>query len=750
MKINPLHVFTLILFFSIPVYVLSQSTGTIKGFVRDAANGESLPYANVYLKGTQLGSSANEQGYYVISRIPPGSYTLVFSMMGYGTVERNVTVSIKGITENASLETQVFEFDTIVKTAKRERFEREVEISTQTLQPREFAKMPSLAEADLFRTLQFLPGVVSQSDFSSQLYVRGGSPDQNLILLDGVVIYNPFHLGGVFSTFNVDAIKEVEFMTGGFPAEYGGRLSSVLNITNREGNNKRFTGKGNISLLSAKTTMEGPAPRGSWLLSARRTYFDQIFKGSKYEFPYYFYDLNGKANIDISEEHRITISGFYGDDVLDFNFDDDTSDVDVSIDWLWGNRTTSVKWRYIISPTILSELLLTRSHFRNNVDLDVQMSSGLGSLDINNSIVDLSAKNDFTYFGIPKHEIRLGFNYSRLDFKYFIGLNDLSLMDYRTKSQFLSLYLQDQWRASALLSFKTGMRLNYYDLGRHWRLAPRFGFKYRLQENLALKGSWGVYYQFLNTANSEEENFSFMDLWFPLTRQYQPLRATHYVAGIEWWLPHDLTLTTELYYKDMANLLLLNERGDFADPDDDFFVGPGWATGMEILLKRSIGRLNGWLGYSLSATKRDIAAVRFYPKYDRRHSFNLVLNYDLGRRWTFNFLWTYGSGFPYTPVLGKYWHHEYDFVEKELDSEIHNIKGEKNSRRYPAYHRMDMSLSKKWQPFGLFTTLYLQVINVYNRKNVFFYFWDHDQNPSQLETVTMFPFLPTLGINFEF
>ena len=746
-----LHILSLVLILSIPLRTLAQPTGTIKGFVRDAANGESLPYANIFLNGTQIGSITNDNGYFVISRIPPGAYTLVFSIMGYEKVEREVTISPqKTLTENVSLKTQVIEFDTVVKTAKRERFEREVEISTLTLQPRELTFIPSLAEADLFRTLQLLPGVVSQSDFSSQLYIRGGSPDQNLILLDGVTVYNPFHLGGVFSTFNVDAIKEVEFMTGGFPAEYGGRLSSVLNIVNREGNNKKVAGKGNISLLSVKATLEGPAPRGSWLISGRRTYFDQIFKGTEFDFPYYFYDLNGKLNIDISEEHRVTISGFYGDDVLDFEFEEDTSDVDVNLDWIWGNRTTSVKWRYIINPTIFSEILLTRSHFHNDADLDIDLSSSAASLDINNSIRDYTAKGDFTYFGLPKHEIRMGLNYSRLDFRYYFGFNNFDLLDYHTKPKVFAIYGQDQWRASSRLSFKTGVRLNYYDLGERWRIAPRFGFKYRLLENFALKGSWGIYYQFLNTANSEEQNFSFMDFWFPLTQQYRPLQATHYVTGIEWWLPYDMILTTEIYYKDMANLLDLNEQGDFADPDDDFFVGEGWATGLEILLKRSMGRLNGWVGYSLAATKRDIAATRFYPKYDRRNNFNLVLNYDLGRRWTFNLLWTFGSGFPYTPILGKYWHYEYDLVEKELEQEIRNKRGDKNSQRYPDYHRLDVSLSKKWQPFGLPVTVYLQVINLYNRKNVFFYFWDHDENPSELVTVNMFPFLPTFGINFEF
>jgi len=247
---------------------VGRTTGTINGFVRNADDGESLPYANVFLQDTDLGAMTNEKGYYVIHHIPPGSYTLVFSMIGFKKIEKKVTIAPgQQLTVDAALQINVIEMNEIVKTAARERFEREVEISTTSLNARQITSVPMLAEADLFRTLQLLPGVVSRSDFSSQLYVRGGSPDQNLVLLDGVTVYNPFHLGGVFSTFNVDAIKDVEFMTGGFPAEYGGRLSSVLKITNREGNSRRFAGKGNISLLSAKSTIEGPIPRGSFLLS---------------------------------------------------------------------------------------------------------------------------------------------------------------------------------------------------------------------------------------------------------------------------------------------------------------------------------------------------------------------------------------------------------------------------------------------------------------------------------------------------
>jgi len=729
----------------------AQETGVINGFVRDADNGESLPFVNVFLKDTQLGAVTNERGYYVIPKVPADTFTIVFSMLGYERVEKSLTVEGKKTrTENVSLKQSAIEMAAVVKTAERERLEREVKTSTLTLQSRQIVTMPGLAEPDLFRSLQMLPGVVSRNDFSSQLYVRGGSPDQNLVLLDGVTVYNPFHLGGVFSTFNVDAIKEVEFMSGGFPAEYGDRLSSVLNISNREGNSKKLDGSGNISLLSAKTLLEGPIPHGSYLVTARRTYFDQLFKGTDYEFPYYFYDFQGKMNLDLSQRHRLTLSGFYGDDVLDFSFtggEDD--DFDVKMDWVWGNRTTSLNWRWIIHPQLFSEVLLTRSRFRNDLNLDLT-SGSTASLDIHNGITDWSAKGDFSYFGIRGHAIKFGAVHNWLDFRYQIGINNINLFNYLSEPKITSVYGQDQWQVLKQLSLKTGARLDYYDLGQRWRFSPRVAIKYQLYPNLALKGSWGIYHQYLTTAVSDEQNFNFIDLWFPLTEKYQPQSATHYVAGVEWWLPYELILTTELYYKEMTNLLDLNEQGDFANERDDFFIGDGYARGAEVLLKRSVGRLTGWLGYSYSLTKRDIHHVNYFPKQDRRHSLNLVANFDLGKGWTLGALFAYGSGTPYTPVPGKYAHYEWNFHNNELSNEIYDRKGSKNSARYPSYHRMDVSLQKHWQVFGLRSKPYLQIVNVYNRKNVFFYFWNHDSNPSELAVVNMFPFLPTMGLEFEF
>jgi len=735
-----------------PHFIYAAVQGTLNGFVRDETNGESLPYVNVFLKDTQWGDATNDRGYFIIHNIPPGPYTIVFSMIGYDKLEKEIQIKANETqTLEVALKSDILEMQDIVKTAERERFEREVEISTTTLSARQLQSFPTLAEADVFRTLQLLPGVVSRNDFSSQLYVRGGSPDQNLVLLDGVTVYNPFHLLGLFSMFNTDAVKEVEFITGGFPAEFGGRLSSVLNITNNDGNSKNFQGRANISLLSAKATLQGPIPNGSYLVSARRTYFDQIFKNTRYDFPYYFYDIQGKINYNIGENHRLTFSGFYGDDKLDFDVESEEEDEDfqVNLNWLWGNRTTSLTWRWLIHPDLFSEVMLTRSNFKLDMDLEL-INTNAANLMILNGILDHSAKADFSYFGIKDHGIKFGVKHTLFDFQYKFAIDNAELFDYQSKPNLTSLYLQDQFTLTPDLSIKTGARLEHYSLGNRMTLSPRIGFKYRLYPNFALKGSFGLYHQFLTTASSDNQNFNFIDLWFPLTEQYDPLQALHYVGGFEWWLPQDMIFKTEFYYKTMNNLLELNENGDFADESDDFFIADGYSTGFEMLLKRSSGRLQGWLGYTFSITRRTLGDLVFYPKHDRRNNINVVLNYDLGKDWRLGFIFTFGTGTPYTPVLGKYAHYRWNPYHNQTDFEIYNRLGAKNSTRYPTYHRMDLSIRKTWKFWGMTSYPYFQIINVYNRDNVFLYFWDHEANPSTFITVPMFPFLPTLGFEIEF
>lgn len=724
-------------------------SASISGFVRDATNGEPLPYANVYLEGTRFGSLSSLRGYFVIPRLEEGRYLFTVSLLGYERWQRELRLQAGQDTVlTIALTPGTIQMGEVTRTAQRERFEREVQISTTALSMRQLQQVPMLAEADVFRTLQLLPGVVSRSDFSSQLYVRGGSPDQNLVLLDGVSVYNPFHLGGVFSTFNVDAIKELEFLSGGFPVEYGGRLSSVLAITNREGDARSYGGVASISLLSARAMAEGPIPGGSFLIAGRRTYFDQIFKKSDYAFPYYFYDFQGKINLDLSHRHRLTLSGFYGDDVLDFASEaEEEDDLDVDLDWVWGNRTNSLNWRYIIRPDLFAETLLSRSRFKNRLSAVV---SGSANLALNNEIDDYSARVDLNYFGLSGHSIKLGGAYSDLDFTYGISINDYQLFSYIERPALFALYAQDHWQLYPRLMLKAGARAEHYSLGDRWYLSPRLGLQYQLAANFALKASFGRYTQYLTTVASGEQNFSLMDLWLPINAFYDPQTAGHFVAGLEWWLPHELIFTCEGYYKTFSGLLDLNERGIASDPMDDYFVVEGTARGIELMVKRQTGPLQGWLGYTWSLARRQSGGVTYYPKYDQRHALHIVVNRTLGRGWTLGTVFSYGSGMPYTPMPGKYMHYEWRLDENVLKGELTDRPGERNSARYPIYHRLDLSLRKEGRFLGISTSPYLQIINLYNHKNVFFYFWDHDTSPSRLTTVTMFPLLPTVGVDFAF
>ncbi|MFQ6618243.1 MAG: TonB-dependent receptor plug domain-containing protein, partial [Fidelibacterota bacterium] len=570
------------------------------------------------------------------------------------------------------------------------------------------------------------------------------------------------------STFNVDAIKDAEFLAGGFPAEYGERISSVLRITTKEGNKNKFAGKGSISLISSKFMLEGPIPGGSFIIAGRRTYFDQAYKtyqkirGRKKEFPYFFYDLQGKVNIDFSEKNRLYLSGFLGDDVLNIKFTEQENNekTEVKLDWSWGNRTTSLLWRYIFNPKLFSEILLARSQFLFDVKLDFffqgEESSSEGHLGIEDNIVDYTIRHDFSYFYSKNHTLKFGYDVKKMDFKVDIDIDDINLILYREKPTSSAIYLQDKWQINELLFLQPGIRMNYYTLGKRFSLDPRIGLKYRIRPNTAVKAAWGIYHQFLNTANSEEENFTLIDFWFPIDERYLPIKAIHYGLGIEQWLRHDLTLNVELYYKDMRNLLDLNEQGDEYDESDDFLKASGSAKGIEILLKKSGGKIRGWIGYTLASVKKNRSGLIYFPKFDRRHNINSVFEFKITDIWSVGFSWQFGTGFPYTPVLGKYWKYSDTGLirdNKPMDYEGRirkSIYGKKNSSRYPIYHRMDLNIKKTYTFKYWKAVPYIQIVNIYNRKNIFFYFWNHEANPSKREEVTMFPFLPTIGIDFSF
>ena len=821
---------------------LQAQTGTVSGFVKDSTNSESLSFVNVFVRGTTRGAATNRDGYYVITGVPRDTVTVVASIIGYKLAR--LTVDLRDHPSarlDFRLAPAILMGEEVTVTAQRQRFRQAVEVSTVTLDTREINIAPAFVEADVFRTLQLLPGVQSVSDYSSAMYVRGSTPDQNLILLDGITIYNPFHLGGIFSTFNTDAIKEAEFIAGGFSAKYGGRMGSVLEIINRDGNAEEFSGKVNISLISSKALVEGPLPKvgpfkGSFMLAGRRTYFDTvvdagyfIFKNATrflkpqffrdyladynfIGFPYYFYDYQAKANLDLGNRHRLTVSTFKGRDILAVEAENEYTSSDeypsysregyyyyrtrYGLDWSWGNTTNSLTWRWIASPRLVSKVYLAGSHFQYGINVkynnyrenetssgEIEESTEELSFDIFDLVEDRTARAELTFLPNDRHSIGAGAEQKWLHFNLgWLFLTSISNSDTSFTRTDTSLwieyrpieraaYLEDKWRLSSRLMVKAGLRISQYSLRDTINLEPRLSAKFFLHSDLALTASAGRYYQYLTTANPGDENFRIIDLWLPAPPDRPSPFADHLIVGIEHLSEGDLLLKAEMYSKTFANLLYLKQgivffMGPDAAPGSEevfskFHPAQAAAHGLELLAKKNSGKVRGWLGYTYAQTKWHTEEHGWYPpKYDRTHTLNLVADWQMTDKWHFSTAYSFSTGNPYTPVLGRYRPYDvWDYGEKSYETLYPRfLVGEKNSERYPAYHRWDVSFVKR-RPLGKrgYKETYVQILNVLNHMNVLQYFYSEKNDPKTYESlgiqhtaIPMFPFFPTIGVRYEF
>jgi hypothetical protein len=806
---------------------------SINGFIRDDSSGEPLAFANVFLKDTDYGAISGLDGYFIIPNVPPGNYQFVVSFIGYEMIESELLLRPgENIRRDIRLKPAPLETEGITVTAERLKFEKAVEVSSLSISLREINVAPGFIEADVFRTLQSLPGIQSLNDFSSALYVRGSTPDQNLIMLDGIAVYNPYHLGGVFSTFNTDAIKAAEFSAGGFAAESGGRMGSILNIINREGNTEEFSGNANISLISSKLLLEGPIPknkwlRGSWMLAGRRTYFDAVTNGLMYfakknaqkndpyyresdyiGFPYHFYDLEGKINLDFGDNHRLTYSSFYGDDIFHIETDEDydsrswdsnqdqyyVSRSSNLFDWRWGNKMNALAWRWIASPKLIVRSFLAQSRFRFRIDLDSDNHDyeysrydtsywhSTYSLDIFDLVQDYTLKSDITWMPNNKHTVKSGFEQKWLHFNlgmiFKIGntvendfiVNRDTLLWMNNYPRESAVYIQDQWDPNPLLSMKPGLRLSHSSVGGKIYPEPRLGIKYRLTENVAVKASFGKYMQYLGIANPPDENLRFIDIWLAIPKEYEPSSATHSIIGIEYLSPKDLLLRTELYYKDFKHLLTLKPGDIFTEsegrirlePFNEFYDTDAFAYGAEFLLKKNTGKVQGWLGYTYAITKRRTKIENWYhPNYDRTHTINAVANWQFSEKLHISSSISYATGNPYTPILGQMQSLREDYYGVEYFGWYTNdrlLEGDKNSVRYPAYFRADIAFTNRKETRYGAREWYLQILNVSNHRNILTYIYRQKSDfyggsgGAGIERfgIPMFPFLPTFGLKLEF
>ena len=794
--------------------ILSQS---INGFVREEKTGEPISYANVFLSNTTLGSATNRDGYFVIKNVPEGSYEINVTMIGYGVYKNEIKMSKEKSTRlEIYLKEEIIETSEILVTAERQKFERTIESSQISLDLREINSAPAFIEPDVFRTLQMLPGVQTSSDFSSALYVRGSTPDQNLIMLDGIAVYNPYHLGGIFSTFNTDAIKEADFHAGGFPAQYGGRMGAILNIINREGNANKITGMANISLISSKALIEGPIPKwrgmkGSWMISGRRTYFDTIIDALKipigkksdgtdeyFQFPYYFYDYQVKINLDLNQNHRLTYSRFYGDDVLSFTFDEtqDYTEPDVNvqtdfsfkIDWPWGNHTNGLTWRWIISPSVIAKSFISNSRYRFNFGFS---SDNQNTYEYSDSTVVLYQNIDYNVFDIindntieteiswkaaENHEVKGGFQIKDVNFD--LGV-EISLADQDTSFSFrplslenttreTSLFLQDKWSFSDKLKFQIGLRGTDYSLHQKFYLDPRVGVKYHYNEDIAIKLNWGIYHQFLTTANNQDENLRLVELWLGIPEDKSASVSEHIIGGLEYMSSNNIFYRVELYQKQFDNLLTLKQENQntVEGVSDDSTMNEFWDTkgnswGLEFLLKKSSGRLNGWIGYTFAeANYYTEPSGWHHPNFDRTHTLNIVTNFELNDDILISAALTQSSGNPYTKILGRV----YDWNQNISNSQSYwtpvdsYIIGEKNTERYGKYFRVDIGMTRKnGNLFGLKYDTYWQIMNLTKHLNVLSYAYRTEVDPItrdrvgvQRRPLPMFPLIFTFGVKFEF
>lgn len=747
----------IILFFVFAHGVPAQDTASVNGYITDSQTGETLLMANIALLEINRGTSSNTSGYYTIANIEPGTYTLVATYIGYRRFERDVTLeagenlrlNIEMIPEGVELEAIVVESDTELE---EQRNIGTAQVSTQLIK-----ELPSVIEPDVFRSVQLLPGVKAASDFSSGLYVRGGSPDQTLILLDETTVYNPSHFFGFFSTFNPDAVKDVRLYKGGYPAQFGGRIGSVLTVFNKDGNRNETAGSVSLGLLASRASVEGPIRSGSWMLAIRRSTLEPVLavlRKSVDGVPdsFYFYDINGKLNVDVTENDRLSLAFYSGNDNVSIPFQEDAT-----INLKYGNQTVSTQWRRILSDKLFSFVTLTGSRYFNKPDFEIAGTP----FERNNEIFDFSVKADIEYLPNQNHTLSAGLWAGNLLLTFRDRFDNQDTFKNRIQSQYLSAYIQDEWRPTELWKFNTGLRLNSFSEGNYARLEPRLSAEYRPSDNVRLQAAYGRYYQYLTLITNEA--FSGFDLWLTTDEGVPPAYGDQFVLGAKTVPFSGYGLDAEIYYRTMRDLFELDPFINDAaglDYPELFRFGEGFAYGFELFFEKQAGSLTGFIGYTYGITRRKFPGFnapilddpfrgRFFPpKYDRTHDLNITASYRLSSRWSTNAVFSYATGQAYTKPLGRT-----QLSGIPWDNEPRGVLtvGNVNASRLPSYHRLDLSFSRTGSFLGIGDAEWqFQIINVYSRRNIWFYNYDFDENPIERNEVNLLPIIPSVSYTVNF
>ena len=764
--------------FGLSSFLMGQEKSTISGYVRDASSGEELIGANLSISvGVNTGVTTNLYGFYSIT-LSNDNYEVQVSYTGYETEVFSIDLD-KDTTLNIDLVSGLTMEEVVVKSEAEDENVSSTEMGTVTLPVEEIKKLPALmGEVDVLRSLQLLPGVMSATEGSTGFFVRGGAADQNLVLLDDAVVYNPGHLLGFFSVFNADALKNTTLIKGSLPARYGGRLSSVVDIQMKEGNNKKWAAQGGVGVISSRLTLEGPIvkDKASFIVSARRTYAldlaQPFLNGGNFEGTnYYFYDLNAKMNYRISDKDRLYFSGYFGRDVFRFR----SASQDFEFDLPYGNSTATLRWNHLFSD----RLFMNISAIYNDYQFNFEGGQETFRASLFSGITDYNVKADFDYYPSKNHFIRFGLSFIRHELQPQLitattGDVDFS-NDLLTKyGNEYAFYIQDEYKVNSRLSLNLGFRASFfsqfgpyespitgqlYDSGEpivtYWTPEPRFSFRYTLNGSSSIKGGVAYTAQYLHLVSNSTSTLP-IDIWVPSTELVKPQRGMQYSLGyFRNFRSNDYEFSAEIYYRDLYNQI--DYRDDYVnnpsnDVELDFVFGQGRAYGLELLLKKTKGDFTGWLSYTLSRTERsfpDIEDGRWYPAfYDRTHDLSIVGMYKLSRKWEMNGTFIFGTGNAFTPVAGAY----------RIENRVNVFYGPRNSDRLIPYHRFDISFTYTPKPNSsrrFSSSWNFSIYNGYNRMNPTFIYNAFETDPesgaieSKAFRVSLFPIIPSVSWNFK-
>ncbi len=804
MKSTLLH----LLFLLMSVYGFAQRY-TISGYVEEAETGERLLGANVYnANSPQQGTITNHYGFFSLT-VPKGKMKLRVSFVGFENKEMEIDLQ-----KNHSMTVQLssnITLDEVVVTARR----REVE-NTQMSKidvPVEFVqKMPALlGEVDILKTIQLLPGVQGGTEGTSGIYVRGGGPDQNLILLDGVPVYNASHLFGFFSVFNSSAISDISLIKGGFPARYSGRLSSVLDIRMKEGNMKKFKGEFDIGIISSKLTLEGPIikDKTSFIVSGRRTYIDILAApfikrstGEEAEMGYFFHDVNAKVNHKFSDRDRLYLSFYTGLDKAKANStegDDSYQKNDLKFSMDWGNYTTALRWNHVFSPKLFSNTTLTYSRYQFNVDVaDRTYEQGYGGdepkemnaeVGYYSGINDWAGRIDFEYTPSPVHAIRFGVSgihhtfrpgitslkYSEtgeVDINQSFGEKDLNTKE-------LDVYIEDEIRFSNWFTANLGIHGSSFLVRdtSFFSVQPRASLRFLVNDNWSVKASYASMRQYLHLLTNSTIGLP-TDLWLPATDHALPQESQQVALGTVVQLSDHYSISLEGFYKGMDNLLEYKPGANFFSGfeetggskmawEEKTTQGKGLSKGLELLVRKDLdrnggwfGKLSGWIGYTLSSSTRQFDEIgkEFPYRYDRRHDINVMLTYQLSKKVDFGLTWVYGTGNAVTLQMQTYASLTPDLLSGGVTSGPGSGSSagisyyeKRNNHRMEPYHRLDVGVNFHKKKKHGFRTWSIGVYNAYNRKNPFFVdFQDLEYGSDKLIQFSLFPIIPSVSYKYKF